>query len=75
MEDYLTDKKANATYRDGIDDIISDAIEKITEKSEKHISEGQLDLHITDITSEVREIIIKELELIGCDFLYVDEEM
>lgn len=73
MNEYLTDKKANTAYWDDIDDIVSDAVQEVAKKSEKPISKGQIDLYLTDITSEAREVIIKQLELIGGEFPYVDE--
>lgn len=71
----FSDKKENARYWDDIEAIIAEAIEKVAGKSSVPISKGKLEEYLTDITSETREVIIKNLEDIGGYFPCVDEEM
>lgn len=73
--DIFSDKKENARYWDDIEAIIAEAIEKVANKSSVPISKEKLEEYVTDITSETREIIIKNLEDIGGYFPFVDEEM
>lgn len=72
-KDIFTDKKANAEYWDNIDNDISDAIQKVADKSGIPINPKKLEEYQTDITSEVREIVITRLQGIDGEFPYVDE--
>lgn len=71
----FSDKKENARYWDDIEEIIAEAIQKVADKSSMPINKEKLEEYVTDITSETREIIIENLEAIGGDFPFVDEEM
>ncbi len=73
--DIFSDKKENARYWDDIEAIIAEAIEKVAGKSSVLINKEKLEEYLTDITSETREIIIKNLEDIGGYFPVIDEEM
>ena len=71
----FSDKKENAQYWNDIEEIIAEAIQKVADKSSAPINKEKFEEYVTDIISETREIIIKNLKSIGGNFPFVDEEM
>ena len=65
-------KKGNMAMWDSIDETTEDFIKDLAKYSSKEINTEELEEEIIAIGKDVTELVIKSLEKLGAEFVYVD---